>query len=297
MPAPARTLMVIADDFGIGPDTDRGILDCAQAGVLGGTVLLVNSPHAAAAVDSWRRLGRPVEIGWHPNLTLDAPVLGSRVPSLIGPTGTLQRLGVFLRKLLAGRIVHAEIEAELRAQRDRFIEFVGHPPTFVNAHQHVALFPPVGRILLDILAEQTPRPIVRRVCEPPTVLRKIPGARIKRLVLHALGRRFARLQAERGFPGPPWLLGITDPAWVRERDYFPRWLRATAESDVELMVHPGYEDRTLIGRDADRGSDLIQRRVDELDRLLEPTFRAALRETGFEIVRPSERLESIRRAA
>ena len=105
------------------------------------------------------------------------------------------------------------------------------------------------------------------------------------------------MQAERGFPGPSWLLGITDPAWVRDRNYFPRWLRATAESDVELMVHPGYEDRTLIGRDAKPGSDLVQRRVDELDRMLEPTFRAALRETGFEIVRPSERMEPIRRAA
>ena len=297
MPAHSRTLMVIADDFGIGPDTDRGILDCAQRGVLSGTVLLVNSPHAAAAVASWRALGRPVEIGWHPNLTLDAPILGSRVPSLIGPTGTFPRLGVFLGRLLSGRVVPAEIEAELRAQRDRFIELVGHPPTFVNAHQHVAVFPPIGRILLDLLSEQAPRPLMRRVCEPPKVFRKVPGARTKRLLLNALGGRFARLQAERGFPGAPWLLGITDPVWVRDRDYLPRWLRATAESDAELMVHPGYEDATLIGRDAEAGSDLVGRRVDELDRLLEPTFRAALRETGFEIVRPSERLASIRRAA
>jgi chitin disaccharide deacetylase len=297
MPAPARSLMVIADDFGIGPDTDRGILDCAQRGLLSGTVLLVNSLHAAAAVDDWRRLGRPVEIGWHPNLTLDAPILGSRVPSLIGPTGNFLRLGVFLRRLLGGGVVHAEIEAELRAQRDRFIELVGQPPAFVNAHQHVAVFPPVGRILLDILAEQTPLPIVRRVCEPATAFRKVPGARIKRLALHALGARFSRLQAERGFPGPSWLLGITDPKWVRDRDYLPRWLRATTETDVELMVHPGYEDKTLIGRDADPGSGLVQRRVDELDRMLEPTFRAVLRETGFQIVRPSERMEPLRRAA
>jgi hypothetical protein len=289
--------MVIADDFGIGPETDRGILDCARRGVLSGTVLLVNSPYAAAAVASWRALGRPVEIGWHPNLTLDAPVLGSRVPSLIGPTGTFPRLGVFVWRLLTGRVVAAEIDAELRAQRERFIELVGHPPTFVNAHQHVALFPPVGRILLDILSEQTPRPLVRRVCEAPTVFRKVPGARIKRLLLNGLGRRFARLQTDLGFPGPAWLLGITDPKWVRDRDYFPRWLRATSAPDAELMVHPGYEDATLIGRDADAGSDLVRRRVDELDRLLEPTFRAALRETGFEIVRPSERLAPTRRAA
>jgi hypothetical protein len=297
MPAPARSLLVIADDFGIGPETDRGILDCAQRGLLSGTVLLVNSVHATAAVDAWRRLGRPVEIGWHPNLTLDAPILGSRVPSLIGPNGNFLRLGVFLRRLLTGQVAHAEIEAELRAQRDRFVELVGQLPTFVNSHQHVAVFPPVGRILVGLLAEQSPLPIVRRVCEPRGAFRKVPGARVKRMTLGMLGQRYARLQAEKGFPGPSWLLGITDPAWVRNPDYFPRWLRSTEESDVELMVHPGYEDATLVGRDADPGSELVQRRVDELDRMFEPTYRAALRETGFEIVRPSQRLEPIRRAA
>jgi hypothetical protein len=297
MPAPKRTLLVIADDFGIGPDTDRGILDCAQAGVLGGTVLLVNSPHAPDAIDLWRKRGKSVEIGWHPNLTLDVPILGSRVPSLIGADGMFHRLGAFVGRLLAGRIAIAEIDAELRAQRDRFVELVGHPPGFVNAHQHVAVFPPVGRILLDILAEQTPLPIVRRVCEPRSAFRKVPGVRLKRLVLDTLGRRFARLKDERGFPGPRWLLGITDPVWVRDPEYFPRWLRATAEPAAELMVHPGYQDMTLFGRDAESGLDLIQRRVDELHRLLEPSFRSALRETGFEMVRPSSILATVRRAA
>ena len=31
---PPRQLVVIADDFGIGPDTDRGILELAAAGTI-----------------------------------------------------------------------------------------------------------------------------------------------------------------------------------------------------------------------------------------------------------------------
>src|SRR5262245_54002734 len=61
-----RELLVVADDFGIGPETDRGILDCAAAGVITGTVLLVNSPHAEAAVERWRTQGKPLALGWHP---------------------------------------------------------------------------------------------------------------------------------------------------------------------------------------------------------------------------------------
>src|SRR5690349_18375441 len=45
-----RQLLVIADDFGIGPETSHAILDLGRRGRVGGTVLLVNSPHAAEAV-------------------------------------------------------------------------------------------------------------------------------------------------------------------------------------------------------------------------------------------------------
>src|SRR5437588_127944 len=46
---PVRCLVVVADDFGIGPATSRGILDLAAKGLVTGTVLLVNSPYAEEA--------------------------------------------------------------------------------------------------------------------------------------------------------------------------------------------------------------------------------------------------------
>src|SRR5262245_10220496 len=70
----ARFLVVIADDDGIGPQTSRAILELAARGIVTGTVLLVNSPYAADAVRNWRQSGAGMEIGWHPCLTLDAPV-------------------------------------------------------------------------------------------------------------------------------------------------------------------------------------------------------------------------------
>ena len=45
-----RSLIVVADDYGIGPATSRGILDLAAEGLVTGAVLLVNSPHAAEGV-------------------------------------------------------------------------------------------------------------------------------------------------------------------------------------------------------------------------------------------------------
>ena len=77
-----RSLVVVADDYGIGPATSDGILRLCRAGVVTGTVMLVNSPFAAEAVRSWNKAGVGADLGWHPCLTLDSPILpGSQVPS------------------------------------------------------------------------------------------------------------------------------------------------------------------------------------------------------------------------
>jgi predicted glycoside hydrolase/deacetylase ChbG (UPF0249 family) len=284
-----RFLIVIADDFGIGPETSRGILDLAARGVVTGTVLLVNSPHAADAVRAWRRAGVRADLGWHPCLTLDAPVAGpGRVPSLVGPDGLLWPLARFVPRLLRGQIRPCEIEIELRAQYDRFRELAGGPPAVVNAHQHVALFPPVGRILRDVLAADRPLAYLRRVCEPWGALVGVRGAHLKRLFLSCLGRLDTLGQDRLGFPGADWLAGITDPPWVKDPAFFARWLGRVPGRVVELACHPGYPDDTLLGRDCRPGDGLLQRRVDELHLLFQPRFLEACRAAGFTRVAPSE---------
>src|SRR5260370_39646796 len=85
-----RWLIVNADDYGIGPDTSQAILDLAVKGLVTSAVMMVNSPHAERAVDAWRKAGRPMELGWHPCLTMDPPLapLGS-VSGLVGAIGCL----------------------------------------------------------------------------------------------------------------------------------------------------------------------------------------------------------------
>ncbi len=290
----SRYLVVTADDFGIGPATSRAILDLAAAGRVTGTVLLVNAPHAEAAVQAWRQSGVPLEVGWHPCLTLDRPVLpAEQVPSLVGPDGQFWPLGHLIRRLYAGRVRAAEIEAELQAQYRRFVELVGGPPPVVNAHHHVHVFPPVGAILRRVLAGSQPLPYLRRVCEPWGMLRRVPGARGKRAFLSLLGRREARQCRRAGFPGNDWLAGITDPPWVADHDYLARWLTRIPGRVVELTCHPGYLDPTLVGRDCTAGDGLLLRRVHELERLREPAFAEACRQAGFSLV-PASALTSLR---
>jgi predicted glycoside hydrolase/deacetylase ChbG (UPF0249 family) len=291
-----RPLFVIADDFGIGPQTSRGILDLAARGLVTGTVLLVTSPHAPRAVAEWRGAGEPLDLGWHPCLTLDRPVSPpGDVASLVGYDGRFWPLGSFLRRLFTGRIRTEDVRRELVAQLRRFVDLVGRPPSLINSHQHVSVFPAVGRVL-DSLLGDTSRPVfVRRVREPWLLLRHVAGARRKRLTLNLLGRPRARRQVRAGFAGADWLAGLSDPGHAGRPDYFTRWLAHSHLGSLELMCHPGHLDSALGGRDGTPAGGSQPWRVAEYQRLADPIFAEASERAGYRRLRPSEWLDHGRR--
>lgn len=290
-----RRLLVIADDFGIGADTTAGILDLAARGVVTGSALLVNAPATLEGIRQWRQLGASLELGWHPNLTLDSPMAPpAQIPSLVRPDGSFWPLVPFLKRWLTRRLQPREIHLELTLQLRRFTELVGHPPHFVNFHQHIALFPPVGRILLQVFAESHVRPYVRRVQEPWSVVAKLPGARLKRIFLGCLGRRMSRIQEAQGFPGNDWLAGITNPHTVEDPRFFARRLLMMPGQVVELMCHPGHYDATLVGRDCTESDGLLQQRVNELRWLQERAFVEAVEDAGFRLTTPWELISGTR---
>ncbi len=288
-----RQLVVIADDYGIGPNTSTGILELARHGLLTGSVLLANSPYATTEVANWHKASRPMELGWHPNLTLDGPVLSpGRIPSLIDANGMFWSLGTFMKKLFIGRIKADEIAVELQAQLRRYMDLVGHPPRLVNSHQHIGIFSPVCQILLGLLQQYKPRAYVRRVQEPWRMIWHIKGARSKRTFLNLLGRSMSRRQEALSFPGNDWLGGITDPPYVKNPNFFENWLLTIPGEKVEMSCHPGYPDETLLGRDCETIDGMMQRRVDELHLLRRPEFLQAVSRAGFQLVTPTQFLES-----
>jgi chitin disaccharide deacetylase len=277
-----RTLIVIADDFGIGPEVSRSIAQLMRLGTVTGTVLLVNSPYAEADVKRWAASGRVGEVGWHPNLNLDRPVApAGQVPSLLTAGGALAPLSAMLPRLAMGRIKYREVVRELDAQLRRFHDLVGGPPPVINGHKHIHAFPLVSRALTEVLQNWRLRPYVRRVAEPNSCLRNITGARVKRLFLSTLGRAAAKRQDRAGFAGNEWLAGITDPRWVDDPDFFARWIASVPGNIVELAVHPGHRDETLIGRDCTATDGQIERRVAEHRLLSHPGFTESCSKAGF----------------
>jgi predicted glycoside hydrolase/deacetylase ChbG (UPF0249 family) len=284
-----RWLIVTADDFGISPLTSRGILDLAARGRVTCAALLVTSPDAAASVAAWRSAAMPMELGWHPCLTLDRPVSAPRdVRSLVDGEGRFLSLRRFLFRLAAGRVDREDLRRELQAQLQRFIELVGAPPVSVNAHHHVQTFPPVGQVLVEVLSRGGGRPYVRRVREPWSTLVGVPGARAKRALLTFFGTIEANRLDRLGWPGNEWLAGVTDCASVADPEFFARWLSAVPGRVVELVCHPGEHDPELEGRDGSARDGSLQRRANELRLLEHDGFAAACARARFTLAAPSE---------
>jgi predicted glycoside hydrolase/deacetylase ChbG (UPF0249 family) len=282
---PTRRLMICADDYGIGPGTSHGILDLALEGRIDAAVLLVNSPYARQSVREWRSHQPDVPLGWHPCLTLDRPVLPPEtVPTLVDSRGFFWPLSIFLRRWALGRLRGEEIAAELRAQLDLFRDWMGCNPPLVNSHQHVAVFKPVGRILASLLGDF--RPYARRVREDSRTLRSIAPARWKRLFLSVMAQSGNRALDQAGCPGNDTLAGIANHTDLQDDVFFTRWIARAPGDLVELMVHPGYHDETLVGRDCEANDGGMERRIREYRLLSAKRLDEAIGEAGFQRVSP-----------
>jgi predicted glycoside hydrolase/deacetylase ChbG (UPF0249 family) len=282
-----RFAAIVADDYGIGPETSRGILDLANDGIITATVLIVNTPDAERATGAWFNANPNADFGWHPNLTLDRPLSKPEdIPSLVQPDGTFWPLAKLLKRLLFRQIAFDDVQKEWTAQLTRFIELTGRAPDLVNSHQHVSLFSPCRAALFKVLQARNLRPYMRRVIEPQQTLMRVPGARLKRTVLTLFGRRSARHGGE--LPGCDWLLGVTDHSSVNDERFWERRFRHLGQrGNVEVCCHPGYRDVTLVGRDCAVG-DGLERRPRETQLLRLPTFHDSLNEAGFRPVRPTQ---------
>jgi len=284
-----RHLLITADDYGIGTATSQGILELAQKGVVTSSVLMANSPYAEQSVMAWQAAGRPMELGWHPALTIDRPVAPvGKVHSLVDRDGKFYPLGTFLRRLFSYSLDMAHIQLELEAQFERCSELLGERPYVVNMHHHLHVFKPIGEMLQTIITRNGARPYFRLVREPWPMLWRVPGARLKRVFLNWHGRRAARTQRARGLVGNDWLIGVSDPRSVQDGSFFKRLLRIVPGRIVELTCHPGRRDETLIGRDCTETDGMLERRVQEHDLLSEAGFLQAMQAAGFALISPGQ---------
>jgi len=204
-----RWLIVVADDLGLSPEVDAGILETVRAGTVTTADLLVNPPYTA---DMAPFTAAGTALGLHLNLTHGSPCAGpGDVPSLVGGDGRF----LARREDTLARLTAADAENEMRRQLERFRELVGRGPCHLSVHKHLHAHDPRLLRLAATLA---------RECGAP--LRSVDTA------TRAACRAMSTLTNDE-------FLGEVRPApyWTLDR---LRELAATpAEGLTELMCHPG----------------------------------------------------------
>jgi len=204
--APARRLIVNADDLGYDPAVSEGIVLAMRGGVVSSSTLMVNLPHSAHGAT----LARGLPVGLHLNLSRGSP-LSARFPA------SLLRDGAF-EETLVGSLPAAVVAEEAAAQLARAEELLGAPPTHVDVHRHLHR---VGAVLEGLGRVAAARGLPVRALDA--------GMRA--------GLRRAGVQTTDHFVGEAG----GEAYWTEQR--FADTVAALDAGVTELMCHPGYPPR------------------------------------------------------
>lgn len=158
-----KKLIVNADDFGLHPLINAGIIKGFREGFITSTSLMTSAPCWQEAVELAQQ--NP-ELGIGVHLTLVGrvpPVLPvERVRSLLDADGLfLPDYVAFAKRFYTGGVRRSELEAELRAQLERALA-ADVNLTHVDSHQHTHVLPGVNALVLKLCCEYN----IRRVRIP-----------------------------------------------------------------------------------------------------------------------------------
>ena len=230
-----------ADDFGLSPGVNDGILEAHAAGVVSSVSVLVNAPgweHAVAALRGTESLG----VGLHLNLTAGEPVSEGRT-LVDAHTGRFHGLAGLVTRALTGRIDPEHVAEECGAQLAR-LRAAGVRVTHIDSHRHVHALPGVWASVVAT-ARAHGVPFVRVPVEDEAA----GGAWVKRWTIRAAWR-----VAARGGALPRHADRFCGIGLQGDLRFLTRLLalidRLGARPGVtELMVHPGRPDRVLAAWD------------------------------------------------
>jgi predicted glycoside hydrolase/deacetylase ChbG (UPF0249 family) len=265
-------LIVNADDLGLHPALDAGILRAHREGIVTSATLLVMGPSAAEAVRRARDQGLALGVHLALSTRLAPAAPAARVPTL-APDGRLRASWAdFARAWLSGQVRGEELEEELAAQLER-ARSLGARVDHLDAHQHLHLLPGV-RPRVEALARREGLPVRWPDRLPRLSWWRTPGPAVKTTLLTLLART-----APRALPGVRRVSagGIREAGQLSESALLAL-LDTLPAGDFELGCHPG-EGRPHVPEDPawTYGWQL------ELDALTSPRVRERVRQRGVEL--------------
>lgn len=276
-----KQLIVNADDFGLHPLINAGIIKGHQEGFITSTSLMPSAPCWQEAVRLAKENPR-LGIGVHLTLVGGVPSVlpKEQVSSLLDDDGLfLPDYVAFAKRYYSGAVKKAELEAELRAQLERALS-CGVNITHIDSHQHTHVLPGINSLVLKLSNEYN----IIRVRIPKEGYLFTGGFQtgIGRLIGRS-GLSFcadmAALRADSlGLRHPQHFYGMLAGGHLNAQ-LIANILRQLPEGVSEIMTHPGMDSAAL-----GKAFSWQYHWREELDAYLDAGNKALLKELGIEPV-------------
>lgn len=236
-----KRLIVNADDFGLSPEVNAGIIRAHRDGILRSASLMVAEPAARAAADMARD-NPALDVGLHAVVCRGRSLLdASRLGAAVSASGEFidSPVGAGMRYFF-DRSMRAAMTDELRAQVERHLELVGYL-NHIDGHLNFHVHPLFADILVDLAVEYKV-PCIRlpreRVLTTLSLRRDhAPRKLVESIIFRTLSRRTSRMMANRGLASTDALFGLHQSGHLSE-DYIVGVLDRVRDGTTELYFHP-----------------------------------------------------------
>jgi len=229
------SLIINADDLGINPERDRGIIEAFEHGIVTSATMIANGSSFTTAIADAKAVGLPV--GVHLNLsdevTLSGPIIG-----LTDQDNRLPGKQQLRRYLLGNNHDLAGMRRELSAQIAKVME-TGLNPGHIDGHQHCQIYPPLTEMVIE-LAHEYGIDAMRSSCPADLPDAVVPVELDEDLALfQSLGQKARAFIKGSGIRTPDGLWGLSQ---LHSLDTVTlcEILENLPIGYWELMTHPGY---------------------------------------------------------
>jgi hopanoid biosynthesis associated protein HpnK len=271
--------IVNADDFGLAPGINRGVIEAHRRGVVTSVSLMPTGDAFEEAITLSRQHAE-LAVGVHLTLVEGRPVLpADKIPSLVtADGGFIETPWGFLKRWAAGQIRLDEVKKELEAQVAKVAD-QGIRIDKLDSHMHLHLLPGIFQIVVAIGKTYQ----IKGIRLPREELRWqgfgcLAGS-AKQLVLGCLAGLQARCVRSAELFCPDYFCGIVESGQMTEEALL-RTLSSLKPGVTEIMVHPGYYDSQMGGWPLSRR----YRREKELIALTSTRIKEVVKRRQIELV-------------
>ena len=236
-----KRLIVNADDFGLSPEVNAGVIRAHRDGILGSASLMVAEPAAKAAAELARQ-NPALDVGLHAVVCRGRSILNAaHLPGAVDASGHFVENTVLAgMRYFFDRSMRTKMTDELRAQVERHLDLVGYL-NHIDGHLNFHVHPLFADILIELAVEYKV-PCIRLPRESVmTTLRlrrnHVPSKLIEFVIFRILSRRMRRMMAERGLRSTDALFGLHQSGHLDE-DYIVGVIDKLRDGTTELYFHP-----------------------------------------------------------